>query len=523
MIIPFGQTVNWFPQSRQAIIQATLFMPDNLPSFSGDNSFNLQGGTLVISPASWQGLVSPAALATPHTLTINPGKGGTLLVDYEGLSSTVLPTNLSLTLHLTVTPPPSFKIKLAFSTQSNSSTAARQRYDAQYNQTTIQLNEDYSVSSTAHTTILIPGNPYHLPLDGNWCAISLSDAGSAKSSAPELVCYLPGTLIDTPNGPMKVEELRPGDAIHSFQNHQKRVEHLRWVGYKSVTAASPDDWPIRIKPHTFGKNCPFQDLYITEEHCLYLKGAFIPARMLVNHSTITREERTCFDIHHVETYEHRIISANGVLSETYLNTGNRGSFITPDTGTIIHSGPAFPDRIKDWHHDAAAPLRVDRTFVEPIHTALTRRAEKLGVPADTPNHHLTDDPALRLLDPQGSELPLLRKDGSHYLFQMQGAVPFLSITSRTARPSESIGPFVDDRRLLGVLVGSIILIHPEGQQQPLTSHLTAPSNTGWDVMEASPCRWTNGQAHLPLPNITMPEGSLLEIEVLSAGPYILPQ
>lgn len=65
MIIPFGQTVNWFPQSRQAIIQATLFMPDNLPSFSGDNSFNLQGGTLVISPASWQGLVSPAALATP--------------------------------------------------------------------------------------------------------------------------------------------------------------------------------------------------------------------------------------------------------------------------------------------------------------------------------------------------------------------------------------------------------------------------------------------------------------------------
>ena len=519
MIISSGQTVGYIPQSGPNYSAFSLFMPDNLPPFSHDSTFTFNGGTLVIAPASWQGLISPASMAAPHTIKLNPGTGGTLLVDYGELNGTTLQANLALNIYLSSTPPSSFRIQLAFSTQSGTRTEARQRYDAKSDQTTIQLNEDYNPYSSAHTNIFIPGNPYQLPLDGRWCDILLSPQG--PPSGPSLVCYLAGTLIDTPKGPVPVEQLRPGDAIHVFQNRQKRVEYLRWVGRKSVTVTSSEDWPIRIRPHTFGRNCPFQDLYVTEEHCLFLKGAFVPTRMLVNDSTIIREERTAYDIYHIETYEHRIISANGVLSETYLDTGNRDSFITPDDTTTLHPHIASHSRIKNWEQDAAAPLKVERAFVEPLHAALTERAARLGFPTETASQTTTDDPALTLLDPQGTEVPLFRQDGQHYIFQLRQHMPFLRIRSRTTRPDRSIGPFVDDRRKLGVLVGSITLTDPDGIDQPLTSHLTAPADTGWDVVEAAPCRWTNGEAHLPLPDMAAGTGCLLKLEILSAGPYIL--
>lgn len=524
MIIASGQTVEYIPQTHEALIKAALFMPDNLPTLSGDNSFTFQGGTLVIAPASWAGIASSSAISAPHSLTIDPGTGGQLIIDYQGLNSTTLQTNISLDLHLVSPPPPSFNLQFAFSTdpQAIAHTTARQRYDVSANQTLIQLNEDYSSYSTAHTNIFIPGNPYQIPQDGQWYPLNVPAAGqSTQQNSSNVVCYLAGTLIDTPQGPRPIEELRLGDAVHVFQNGQKTTEYLRWTGQKSVIPASSDDWPIRIRRHAFGENCPFQDLYITEEHCLLLRGAFVPARMLVNGRTILREKRDHYDIYHIETYEHRIISANGALSETYLDTGNRHSFTTPSEKLSIPSRAAFHSHVKSWQHDAAAPLKVERDFVEPLHAALADRATQLGFPEDTAPHTLTNDPALTLLDPRGTELSLYQRTNGLYLFRLKDDPPFLIVKSRTARLDRTVGPFVDDRRMLGVLIGEIMLVQPDGTDLPLTSHLTAPEDTGWDVMETTHCRWTNGKARLPLPKIEKQDGCLLKIEILSAGPYIL--
>lgn len=523
MIVPSGQAVNYIPQTHEALIKAALFMPDNLPSLSEGRLFTFQGGTLVIAPASWSGLVSSSVIAAPHSLIIDPGTGGQLVIDYAGLDSTTLQTNLSLELQLVSPPPPSFKLQFIFSTtQALTQTITRQRYDVSANQTIIQLNENYSLYNTAHTDIFIPGNPYQIPQDGQWYPLNTPAAGqSTQQNGSTVVCYLAGTLIDTPQGPQAIEKLRPGDAVHVFQNGQKSVEYLRWTGQKTVVPTSSDDWPIRIRRHAFAENCPFCDLYVTEEHCLLLKGAFVPARMLVNGRTILREKRDRYDIYHIETYEHRIISANGALSETYLDTGNRPSFTTPEETLSITSRAALHSRIKSWQHDAAAPLKVERDFVEPLHAALAARATKLGFPEDAAPHTLTNDPALTLLDPRGTELSLYQRTNGYYLFRLKDDPPFLIIKSRTARLDRAIGPFVDDRRMLGVLVGEVMLVQPDGTDLPLTSHLTAPEGTGWDVMETAHCRWTNGKARLPLPDVEKQDGCLLKIEILSAGPYIL--
>ncbi|MCL1515876.1 Hint domain-containing protein [Parasaccharibacter sp. TMW2.1890] len=518
MIVAQNQTITYTPQSRKAVINTTLFMPDNLSLPQEDTFFAFQGGSLVISPASWNGTVSSSLMAAPHSLTIDPGTGGQLALDYGGLSGASLQTNLSLDLHLVSPPPSGFTFQFTFSGQTTSRTTTRQRYDASANQTIIQMNEDYSFYSTVHANIFIPGNPYGLPQDGRWSPFT---PPAPPQTSADVVCYLAGTLIDTPQGPRPIEELRAGDAIHVFRNGHKHIEHLRWSGWKSVTPTSSDDWPIRIRRHTFGENCPFRDLYITEEHCLLLKGSFIPARMLVNGRTILREERDSYDIYHIETYEHRIISANGVLSETYLDTGNRHSFTTPEAALSISSPASFHSRPKDWQQDAAAPLNVDRAFVEPLHAALAERATRLGFPPETARPATTDDPALTLLDPQGTELALYQRNGGHYLFWLKNSPSFLTIRSRTSRPDRQIGPFVDDRRTLGVLVGEITLVQPDGTDIPLTSHLTAAPNTGWDVTEPVPCRWTTGAAHLPLPDMKQQNGCLLKLEILSAGPYAL--
>ena len=524
MIITLGQTVNYIPQTHKALIKETIFMPDNLPSLSEDSLFTFQGGTLVISPASWAGLISSSAMAAPHSLSIDPGTGGQLIIDYAGLDSTTLQTNLSLDLHLISPPPPGFQLQFAFSTatQAPTKTIARQRYDVSANQTLIQINEDFSFHSTAHTNIFIPGNPYQIPQDGRWYPLNVPTAGqSAQQNNAPVICYLAGTLIDTPQGPRPIEDFRPGDAVHVFKNKQKTVEYLRWTGQKSVISTSPDDWPIRIRRHAFGENCPFQDLYITEEHCLLLRGFFVPARMLINGRTILREKRDRYDIYHIETYEHRIISANGALSETYLDTGNRHSFTTTGKKIAIPSRAALHSPVKSWLHDAAAPLKVQQDFVEPLHAALAERATQLGFPAEEVPHTLTSDPDLTLFDPRGTELSLYQRTNGLYLFRLKGDPPFLIIKSRTARPDKAVGPFVDDRRVLGVLIGEITLVQPDGTDLPLTSHLTAPEGTGWDVIEATHCRWTNGEARLPLPDVEKQDGCLLKIKILSAGPYIL--
>jgi hypothetical protein len=85
-----------------------------------------------------------------------------------------------------------------------------------------------------------------------------------------------------------------------------------------------------------------------------------------------------------------------------------------------------------------------------------------------------------------------------------------------------VGPFVDDRRDLGVLVGEVAVWH--GRQRVVSHlHLTAPELDGWFTREGEPGRWTDGNAVLPVSFGAKPilaKAILLEVEVVRAGPYL---
>ena len=84
-----------------------------------------------------------------------------------------------------------------------------------------------------------------------------------------------------------------------------------------------------------------------------------------------------------------------------------------------------------------------------------------------------------------------------------------------------IGPFVDDRRYLGVAVSSIRFMSSKTQNQ-ITTYLDDAGLDGWhETNGQSESVWTNGSALLPLSEQTEGKMGMLIITALPAENYIV--
>lgn len=343
-------------------------------------------------------------------------------------------------------------------------------------------------------------------------------------------CFLPGTHILTRDGEKLVETLSEGDEIAVLVDGETAYRPLLWLGRSHADVASlgfdEDAYPVRIRRDAFGAGAPHRDLLVTSEHCIYVDGRFIPVRMLVNgRSIVTERAITSYDFYHVELEEHAVIVSEGLSSESYLDTGNRGTF---ENSVIRSMRPHFAGGItiaggRSWQDDAAAPLTTDRETVEPVWKRLADRAEELGLAADpaTAAAQVVTEPDLRLVTEGGREIRPVRHVDNTYCFMVPASVDTVRIASHASRPSEVTGPFCDDRRALGVLVGDISVTNGRGRQV-LTAHQSDAAIDGWHSCEAGAGRWTAGNALLSLGTAS---GGLfarmVEIEVLAAGPYLV--
>ena len=363
--------------------------------------------------------------------------------------------------------------------------------------------------------------------DGTYASANLN-SGTLKFSADGTggtrltVCFLGGTRIATPDGEMVVEDLRAGDLVATRRDGATVFQPVSWLGSGRMDRARQiEEFPVRIRAGAFEDNVPRRDLLVTSEHCLFVDGKLIPARMLVNGRSITVDTGIAdYEYFHVELEAHGILLAEGLEVESYLDTGNRGNFLNSAVSSLRPDFTVDPGN-KSWAHDAAAPLAVDRETVEPIWRKLETRAATLGF-AKAAQVRMLDEPDLRLVTEGGLEIEPTLCDGKFYAFVVPGNVGMVRLRSRTARPSETVGPFLDDRRELGVLIGRIGI--SEGRRRVVsTMHLTNAALSGWHGLEdQASCRWTNGEALVPV-DLSWSEGRpvFLDIEVVGAGPYPL--
>ena len=327
-----------------------------------------------------------------------------------------------------------------------------------------------------------------------------------------LNCFLSGTRIETPTGAAAIESLSEGDLVLTLEGGARVARPIRWIGGRKVDPARMDAdaareaAPVRICAHALAENIPARDLLVTADHCILEAGMLIPARMLVNGTSILRDgRREAFSVYHIAFETHSILFSEGLTTESFLDTGNTGFADLPS------------DRIASWDRDAAAPLTTARDAVEPVWRRLAARAEALGFGSAHAGDagETTTDPALSVQLADGRLLRARRLRGKRHFFVLPAGQAGIVLHSRSAVPACMEGPFVDDRRQLGVCIAGAVLWT---DLRSTALALGGPDQSGWHAPEArgGAC-WTDGAGVLALPLLAQP--TILEIEVEAAYRY----
>ncbi|GCD75272.1 hypothetical protein NBRC3299_1564 [Acetobacter pasteurianus NBRC 3299] len=380
------------------------------------------------------------------------------------------------------------------------------------------------------TWISIPGNPFNLTAGSQPIALgfmsqnttSESDTNTATFDDITAACFLAGSMIATPSGDVCIENMRVGEEVVVFdwKSNKTITKQVIWVGkaHAIVRAEMPDDeagYPIRILKNAIAQGVPYKDMLITPEHCLFFDGQFVPARMLVNGKTVFYDKSiTSYNYYHIETDEHSVVVADGVFTESYLDTGNRNAFQNSASVIRVTFNP------KNWEKDAAAPLVTTVDVVEPLYRHLEKRADDAGVALKSALPVLTHDPDLHLVTDKGTIIRQVRTSKDHAIFMIPANVQNVHLVSRASRPSDTVGPFVDDRRMLGVMVGVVSLLSG-GTTYNITAHLEQDNLSVWHTQEEVLGRWTDGNALLPLNGHKVIGFGMLSVQILSSGAYVL--
>ncbi len=334
-----------------------------------------------------------------------------------------------------------------------------------------------------------------------WTLTDDGNGGSLIGFDAATVCYASGTAIATPRGAAAVEALRPGDTVLARRDGAWTPQTVRWVGQFSVDLTRhpcPDSAaPVLIRAGAISAGVPARDLRVSPDHAVWVDGALIPARLLVNGATVARDRAVRrVTYHHVELDRHALLLAEGLPAESYLDTGNRAQFAA-EAGVR----PLFPDlAATGWRADALAPLLTDGAVLAQVRRRLAARARRLGWrwlrgPA----------PSLRA---DGRWLEMLRTGRLRWATTVPHGTRTLHLFSRSFVPHD-LDPASPDRRSLGLAVHALTL---NGRNLAGPGAGWHPAEPGW--------RWTTGCAVLPVAG-----GGVLDLHCANAAPgyWVPPQ
>jgi Hint domain len=141
-------------------------------------------------------------------------------------------------------------------------------------------------------------------------------------------CFLRGTHLLTPSGERKIEDLRIGDRLKTLGGEAKSITWIgRQVYRRSADSRHPESvLPVRVARGALGPDAPHRDLFISQQHALWVTGLFIEAIDLVHSPSIALQsaaELSELEYLHVKLAWHDVIFAEGVPTETLLvHSGN---------------------------------------------------------------------------------------------------------------------------------------------------------------------------------------------------------
>ncbi|WP_425093936.1 Hint domain-containing protein [Tropicimonas sp. S265A] len=178
----------------------------------------------------------------------------------------------------------------------------------------------------------IPSQPLAEGVIYNASQFNVTPANAPDTRDPSVLtdvpCFVAGTLIQTPDGDVPVEALRPGALVSCADGAVARVA---WAGSRAVLPAFLADhglWPIRISKGALGHDLPRRDLWVSPNHRLALSGAL--CELLCGVTEVLVPAKFLLPLDGVETCRpdgpvvychllfdaHRIVLAEGAPSES---------------------------------------------------------------------------------------------------------------------------------------------------------------------------------------------------------------
>jgi len=304
---------------------------------------------------------------------------------------------------------------------------------------------------------------------------TLQIATSTDGTDLTTLCFCIGTLIQTPRGQVKVQDLAVGDLVTTLRGAARPIT---WIGIGAVlatrgrrTAATP----VIVRKSALADNVPFRDLLVTKGHSFLIDNVLIPVEFLVNHRSIFWDDRAQeVRLYHIELATHDVLLANGAPAESYRDDGNRWLFRNANSG---------------WGQPPQEPCAPVLTGGPIVDAAWRRLLDRAG---PRPGLPLTDDPDLHVLV-AGKRLNVSARCGTAHIFHLPAERPAVRVVSRAGAPAE-LG-LARDPRVLGVGIRRIAV--RQGTRFRVIEATDSALAEGFHAFEPeNGLRWTNGNAAL---------------------------
>jgi hypothetical protein len=313
------------------------------------------------------------------------------------------------------------------------------------------------------------------------------------------------------------KNLAVGDLVVTISGEAQTPQPVKWIGRRRLDlVAHPRPEvvaPVRIHRGAFADNVPHRDLLVSPDHAILGDGKLICVRQLINGTTIRQEQgMSAVEYFHVELDTHSILLAEGLPTESYLDTGNRGFFAGSDAPLVLHPDLTDETDCPTRAEASCEPFVWDEESVHPVWERLAERAAALGLVLQPV--HTTTDPHLCIVTKGRTLRPVHVENGRYHFVLPRGATE-VRLNSRAASPT-GVRPWLEDRRRLGVYVERIVLRSGDDMWEIPVDH--SDLSQGWWAAEGKGMtlrRWTNGDGVLPLPVMNGPV--TLEIRASNAG------
>lgn len=187
---------------------------------------------------------------------------------------------------------------------------------------TVTLNTGQTVTLNANGTITIVGDGDIENINFTYTTGDGTNSDTAFVNVSSIPCFVAGTMIQTVDGDVAVEDLKPGDLVITRDEGPRPV---RWAGSRDVEAMG-DFAPIRIRAGTFGTH---GDLLLSPQHRVLVRDSLaellfgeqevlIAAKDLLNDRSVIRRYGGMVTYVHLMFDRHQVIYSEGLPTESFL-------------------------------------------------------------------------------------------------------------------------------------------------------------------------------------------------------------